>query len=63
MNKIQELRKDVDKLENTVKEAVEKFMQETGECDIKISVDTSFWINGLGEKRMVESGVKVRVTV
>jgi len=63
MKQTEELRKKVDELEKNIRNEVEKFIEETGECDIDIRTDLH-WVSEVGGKRhLVSTGIKVYVTV
>ena len=63
MKTTQKLRADADKLEAKIKEAVDEFIEESGECDININVDSIFQTNLLRERYLLNTDVKVYVTV
>lgn len=63
MKKAELLRLETDKLEEKVKLAVEEFIKEVGDCDIRIDTDMHFVQSMTGKRQLVSSGVKVYVTV
>lgn len=58
-----ELRKKTDEFEISVKKLLQKFINDVGICDVKINVETTFIENYKGEKSLVNTSVKVYVTV
>ena len=58
-----ELRKKTDELEKHIKTLVEQFIQDIGECNIDIETDFQFAQKMGGKRKLVNTGVKVYVTV
>lgn len=58
-----ELRKKTDELEKHIKTLVEQFIQDVGECNIDIKTDFQFVQKMGGKSQLVNTGVKVYVTV
>ena len=63
MKKAEQLRLETDKLEEKVKLAVEEFIKEVGDCDLRIDTDMRFVQSMTGKRQLVSTGVKVYVTV
>ena len=63
MKKAEQLRQETDKLEEKVKKAVEEFIREVGDCDLRIDTDMYFVQSMNGKRQLVSTGVKVYVTV
>tara|TARA_R110001632_G_scaffold173068_1_gene292469 strand:- start:618 stop:809 length:192 start_codon:yes stop_codon:yes gene_type:complete len=63
MKKAEQLRHETDKLEKKVKLAVEEFIKEVGDCDLRIDTDMHFVESTTGKFRLLSTGVKVYVTV
>jgi len=63
MTKTAELREEIDKLQATINCAVDKFIKETGHCDINIDVEQTYFHNDAGQKQGVSTGVIVSVTI
>lgn len=58
-----ELRKKTGELEKQVKILVEQFIEDVGTCDIDIRTDLEFIQNLWCEKELINTYVKVNVTV
>ena len=63
MKKAEQLRLEIDKLEEKVNLAVEEFIKEVGDCDIQIDTDMEFVQSITGKRQLLSNGVKVYVTV
>ena len=63
MGKAEQLRLETDKLEEKIKLAVEEFIKEVGDCDVKIDTDMHFIQSMTSKRQLASTGVKVYVTV
>lgn len=57
------LRSEADKLEEKIKLAIEEFIKEVGECEIRIDTDMHYVQLAIGKRQLVTGGVKVHITI